>query len=211
MEQDPNKIEEASKAFNTLVRNLVKPSRLILSEMTPHKMDGLHAIIGLTGELGELSIATTPENLIEESGDILFYIEYLSNWAQVFNVDGKYSDEDLNAYHETIADEIQAISNEDCPLGKVRIISNALQDLIKKYAIYNQAANDIGIMSIMANLIHHFHALVADVSSLIKMETGMDYGPVEYANAVTAKLMKRYPSGQFTNFDAKERADKQDQ
>lgn len=68
-----------------MVEQLKKPGEDILTQMTPIKADLLHMGIGVQGEAGELSDAIKRfaiygkdldrENVIEELGDIEFFIE----------------------------------------------------------------------------------------------------------------------------------------
>lgn len=70
-----------------LVHYLVKDGNTILNTLTPGKVDLLHAIVGLAGEVGELVDAVKKHvmyekdldlaNIIEELGDMEFYAEQL--------------------------------------------------------------------------------------------------------------------------------------
>lgn len=71
--------------FEEMVMALVKKGQDILNEMTPEQADLLHMGVGVSGESGELldaikkhTIYGKPldrENVIEELGDIEFYME----------------------------------------------------------------------------------------------------------------------------------------
>ena len=73
--------------FPQMVSALAKPGQDILNNLTPNQVHILHMLIGLSGEVGELGdgikkgiIYNKPfdfENLIEELGDIEFYLEGL--------------------------------------------------------------------------------------------------------------------------------------
>lgn len=68
-----------------LVKNLLKPSAAIIDDMTPTKANLVHLALGIGGEAGEIIdcvkkcvIYNKPldrENLIEELGDLEFYME----------------------------------------------------------------------------------------------------------------------------------------
>jgi NTP pyrophosphatase (non-canonical NTP hydrolase) len=70
-----------------MVMNLAKDGRTISEEMTASKAHVIHMILGVAGEVGELldaikkaAIYNKPldmENVIEEFGDIEFYLEGL--------------------------------------------------------------------------------------------------------------------------------------
>jgi len=71
----------------TMVTALVKSGSLIVEQMTANKADAWHAATGVAGEAGELldavkkhAIYNKPldrENIVEELGDLEFYMEQL--------------------------------------------------------------------------------------------------------------------------------------
>jgi len=73
--------------YKQFVHSLVKPGTAIVASLTPAKADMWHAVTGIVGEAGELldSIKKTVvynkevdrENIVEELGDIEFYMEQL--------------------------------------------------------------------------------------------------------------------------------------
>lgn len=70
-----------------MVTTLKKPGNIIHTEFTPDKADLMHAMLGIAGEAGELVDTVKKhiiygqdlnvENLIEELGDMEFYLEQL--------------------------------------------------------------------------------------------------------------------------------------
>lgn len=70
-----------------MVATLAKDGGLILAEMNPKQMHALHMAVGISGESGELLDAVKKvaiyqksidmENVIEELGDLEFYMEGL--------------------------------------------------------------------------------------------------------------------------------------
>lgn len=68
-----------------MVAALVKSGQAIIESLTPEKMDALHMAVGVAGEGGELLDAVKKyvvynklvdlENIIEELGDLEFYME----------------------------------------------------------------------------------------------------------------------------------------
>tara|TARA_R110000744_G_scaffold31727_1_gene74558 strand:- start:8747 stop:9139 length:393 start_codon:yes stop_codon:yes gene_type:complete len=80
-----SKVQEAS--HRTMVAALVKPGVDILASLTPNKCNILHMAVGISGESGELLDAVKKaviynkpldrENVIEELGDLEFYMEGL--------------------------------------------------------------------------------------------------------------------------------------
>ena len=73
--------------FEQMVSRLAKPGDQIISELTPEKAHQLHMVVGVVGEAGELIDAVKKStiynkpldiiNVIEELGDIEFYMEGL--------------------------------------------------------------------------------------------------------------------------------------
>lgn len=82
-------MSEVSKAeaYAKMVEALAKPGEAIVEEMTPFKAHLLHMAVGISGEAGELLDAIKKaviynkpidrENVIEELGDLEFYMEGL--------------------------------------------------------------------------------------------------------------------------------------
>ena len=75
--------------YEQFVRSIVKPGHDILLQLTPLQASILHMAVGVSGEAGELLDAIKKHavyqkqldinNVIEEAGDILFYLTGLLN------------------------------------------------------------------------------------------------------------------------------------
>jgi NTP pyrophosphatase (non-canonical NTP hydrolase) len=75
------------KQHQDMVERLVKPGSDIYSNLDPYRCDLLHAVLGIAGEAGELVDAVKKHviynkpldqaNVIEELGDLEFYMEQL--------------------------------------------------------------------------------------------------------------------------------------
>ena len=75
------------RTYEELVKALCKPGEQIVGELTPEQAHMLHMAIGVAGEAGELLDAVKKhciyqkpldvENVIEELGDLEFYMEGL--------------------------------------------------------------------------------------------------------------------------------------
>lgn len=73
--------------YSEMVATLVKPGEAIKESLTAHDCHVMHMVMGISGEAGELLDAVKKatvyrkpidhENVVEEVGDILFYIEGL--------------------------------------------------------------------------------------------------------------------------------------
>lgn len=80
-------------AHQAMVKDLAKPGVAILDEMTPANAHLIHMIMGLSGEVGELLDAVKKsviykkpldmENVVEELGDIEFYLEGFRQGLQI--------------------------------------------------------------------------------------------------------------------------------
>ena len=114
---------------STLVSDLKKSSKEIINELKPEQADALHMAVGIAGEAGELldaikkwSIYQKPldlENVIEELGDLEFYMEGLRQSLNLTRIEtlmeniaklkkryskGKYTNDQANER----ADKVQA-------------------------------------------------------------------------------------------------------
>jgi NTP pyrophosphatase (non-canonical NTP hydrolase) len=75
--------------WQQMVLKLAKPGAAILESLDPAKVDLMHAAVGISGEAGELLDAVKKaviynkpldvQNIIEELGDLEFYMEQLRN------------------------------------------------------------------------------------------------------------------------------------
>lgn len=81
------------QAFADMVGQKKKPGEVIVSQMTPAKADLMHMAVGVAGESGELLDAVKRhvfynkpldrENVVEELGDLEFYMEGLRQRAGI--------------------------------------------------------------------------------------------------------------------------------
>jgi NTP pyrophosphatase (non-canonical NTP hydrolase) len=79
--------------YQQFVNAIVKPGHEILTQLTPTQAHILHMAVGVSGEAGELLDAVKKhciyqkqinlENVIEEAGDIIFYLTGLLNELDV--------------------------------------------------------------------------------------------------------------------------------
>jgi NTP pyrophosphatase (non-canonical NTP hydrolase) len=75
---------EINNAHHHMVERLMKPGHVIVDQLTPEKADLMHAVVGVSGEAGELLDAVKKftiygktldmANMIEELGDLEFYL-----------------------------------------------------------------------------------------------------------------------------------------
>lgn len=132
-----------------LVARLEKPGAAIIATLTPNSMLILHAAIGISGEAGELLDAIKKwtmynkpldrENVIEELGDMEFYLQSLRSALRISREDvlaanisklekrypsGRYSD----AQAQARADKVE-IKAEDSPAPETPAESNQRDSL----------------------------------------------------------------------------------
>lgn len=111
--------------YSKMVRALVKSPKTILIEMSDVKTDYLHAVIGIASEAGELLDAckkcfvynqkVNVENIIEELGDLEFYIEQLRQLFDISREDTLKANMDKLAvrYKEYQYSDLQAKERND--------------------------------------------------------------------------------------------------
>lgn len=134
--------------YQQFVNTIVKPGDEIIRQLTPQQAHLLHMAVGVSGEAGELLDAIKKhcvyqkqinmENVIEEAGDILFYLTGLLNDLNISvedcvkaNIDklskrypaGSYSNSAAiaRADKDSEAKEVNSIPNIEDDFGDVKI------------------------------------------------------------------------------------------
>lgn len=187
--------------YASMVTALIKPGADILATLTPEKADAWHMATGVAGEAGELLDAIMQfyyvggdldrTNLIEELGDLEFYLEGI---AQRYGILAAIGPKHLS-WTGLIASS-----------GRLTVVALDLLDTVKKEVIYNKAIDRDRLVACVGEL----HALM----SHIRTATGIDRKDVLEANIVklylgNEKNKARYPDGKFTDAAAQARADKE--
>lgn len=192
-----------------MVRALVKSGATIHSELTPQKADLWHAATGIAGEGAELlegitlsqyshltsevDIVGLRENLLEESGDLYFYVEQL-----VQNTLLK-----LDWVTIRFTAKIAGISpdNRQHYAASIAVECGHVLDLVKKHVVYNK---ELDLDALDARLIKLLIALGA---------LGLMFGITheEALDANIAKLSKRYEGLKYSDTAAQVRADKMEE
>ena len=133
----------------------------------PHAASVLHAALGLVLELQEYAAARTPENQLEELGDILFYLHIL--WNEI-----GYSEPNTHSFIQTR------------DLSPIEAVHNAAE-AAKRYAVYHTHEKDAVLRKAL------FDAL-RDLSD--KLEHDFNPDELDDARAANGrKLAARYPAG----------------
>lgn len=178
-----------------MVRRLIKHPAETMSQMTPEKCGLVHAVFGVIGEAGEIDEAMVAfvtsggkdkENLVEETGDMLFFLK------DAFS----YVSED---------DFLTALAGYECD-GNHNVASrcSALTDIAKKFVIYNQEFTEERRAAFRYNLL----AIGHDLSEMCQ-GTG-----ITFDEAMSHNLNKlegkngRYSKEGYSDLAAAERVDK---
>lgn len=179
--------------FENMVDQLAKPGDAILNSLSASRCHLLHMAIGICGEVGELVLAafnSDRENIVEELGDIEFYLE---GFFQGLNCNQLSLSEMPDPYPRML------------PIQSLPIISADLLDVTKKLVIYDKQ-ND-----------HTFHELTEAAMKMRKVLDLYYAEPTFFQNPITreeaiqaniSKLGKRYLSFKYSDKSAQERADK---
>jgi hypothetical protein len=175
--------------FDVMVRKLSKQGNLIAQSLTPQKAAAWHHSSCLMGEAGELLEGLGDhENIIEELGDLEFYMEGLRDA--------------IGISFETVIESISEMRTV-CRLGYIEGIvveSCKVFDATKKWIIYEQDLNRAKLTEAMAR--YEFY--------MACFRGSRDISRIEVLAANQTKLAKRYGANfEYTNAAAQKRADKQ--
>lgn len=168
--------------YGQMVRNLFKPMGSLAAT-------ALHAAVGIAGEAAELASARTIEEVVEELGDIEFYVE---------------------AYYQTVGgrdDGVEVVVERPDPcydgtLGTaahaVAVLAGGLLDLTKKAWVYEKP---LDLQAVRYQLMR-LEIMMETLRELVSVRRA------DVLGANQAKLGKRYPDGVYADRDAQQRADK---
>lgn len=168
--------------YDQMVRNLFKP-------MGTQAATVLHAAVGIAGEVAELLVARSIEELVEEMGDVEFYVE------AAFQATGGRDFPELiveghdMSHHQVFGTVGTALS----------VTAGRLLDVVKKAWVYEQELNLDAVRYELLRL----ELMLGTMRELLSVRRP------DVLGANQAKLGKRYPDGVYTDRDASARADKQ--
>ena len=169
-----------------MVAALVKAPDEIIATLDTDRVDVLHGVIGVVGEVGEIVNAIRGimdrENLIEELGDIEFYMTQVR--AR------------LGIDFEPVPLEERGTYGFD--FHTLVIEAADLLDITKKVVIYNRTLDADDFKTPLRNIDRQLSAL-RDAHRITRQETLQ--GNID-------KLAKRYPDFQYTDQRAEDRMDK---
>lgn len=172
--------------FKDMVSALAKDGADILVTLTPEKCHLLHMAVGISGEASELLDANLDDmkNIIEELGDIEFYLEGLR--------------QGLNATNPYLPDG--RLKRKNSVRRTIQILAGDILDTVKKYVIYNQDLRE-----------QDLHALINGLT--IELRNAYVTFNITRDQVIAAnieKLGKRYSAGSYSDNDAQQRKDKCD-
>jgi hypothetical protein len=175
----------AQPAYPDFVRRLFNRSG------DPSK-DFSHAILGLATECHEYEAATDRVNAIEELGDVEFYQVAL---RQVIEDRLQVT---LDAFDDEVEREVTLILSSTRPEVLLKDTINTLLDHAKRWVGYERAPAGFEAVLVLAQ---------------VAQKVSRELGAVKHADASQAhiravnmaKLLKRYPGGDFDQFRALQR------
>ena len=179
-----------------MVAKLCKPGQDIIETLTPTKMHCLHMAVGIAGEAGEIldciAIPVDVENLVEELGDIEFYMEGLRNGYDICRDDIVAT---LHVNDMNITKVFPYAKNRAKDIG---IAACDLLDQVKKDVIYNKEPDIGNIIQHLCELEYHMYGL-RKYYSILRDQT---------LSHNLEKLGVRYKNHEYSDKQAHDRADK---
>lgn len=175
-----------------MVSILAKGGDLIIAEMTPLKAHLLHMSFCLMEEAEELIDYTDIENLVEEVGDSMFYLEGLTQGLS------EYFSRDMKKFNS--ADIRTEVLNNalNFTFDSVIIYAAKLAGALKPLFFYNKTLDYNAVCAAL----YEYKFVLATVTGVLGVSI------VDAATANKKKLSKRYAKLEFSNEQAQERADK---
>lgn len=153
----------------------------------------MHGCLGIQTEVGEIAETVQlyifssedtldKDNVVEEVGDVLWYLAILANSLQL----------DFDVEEKSVGRLPVAVLS-----GELTILSGRIGDVIKRYAIYNKDIDLTLIQQLLLDTLRVLSSLVLHSESTL----------LEAAAQNITKLQKRYPE-KYSNQAALARADK---
>jgi len=183
-----------------MVAGLAKRGEDIINELTPLSSHLLHMAVGIAGEAGELAQAIyisadfnsiDKENVVEELGDLEFYLEGLRQGLQL----NRDKTVEVALVHQPYETSFHKVKDNAIQLN---IECSVLLDFIKKSAFYvKPVKTDLVIESLIK--INNFMLELREAFVISRDRT------IEHN---IAKLGERYQGHNYSNEQAIDRADK---
>lgn len=186
------------QSYRDMVAKLAKSGEEICKELDQEKAHLLHMAIGIAGEINsELLMAVfndDMENLIEEAGDVEFYLEGL----QMVYGEATWSETNEFMYHLKFNEERMQGAPSTVYL---QIASGELLDIAKKPSMYGKPINE------------DIRLRIRGCCGVIRFYLDSLYNEFNVPRTLAReknfeKLSVRYGKGSFSNEQAQTRADK---
>lgn len=183
-----------------MVRVLAKSGDVIASEMSGFEAHLLHMAVGISGEAAELmdAYATSTEfnkpldivNILEELGDLEFYIEGFRQGLEIDRVAVRANEGEPYQSNHTHENAWMCVI--------LNIAAGELLDLTKKMVIYKKTIE-----------ITEFTRILGKIDRILgHIRTCHDFTLSDVLDANIAKLGKRYEGFKYSDSAAQTRADK---
>lgn len=180
--------------FSEMVQGLFKSGEKMKAELSARDLEAMHVIIGLSGEAAELLIphigdifAKERENILEELGDIEFYLEKLRS---LYN---------LNKDQDGFSIPVSYKHGAKDACDRIIVIVGNITDIVKKEVIYRKKINT-------QNLIEQLISLEM-LLNVVRLTHSFTKEEVIQGNI--DKLGKRYKGLKYSDQAAQDRADKE--
>lgn len=187
--------------YADMVHRLAKPGAAICATMTPFGAHILHMAVGISGEAGELLSAIAnltvfgnaldKDNVVEELGDMEFYMEGLRAGMGITREECLQVKADAVAFDNLLNSIMISITAGD------------LLDLVKKATIHSKNVDRFKILQELGRLEVYMDGLRTVVG--LTREQCIQAN----VNKLVAGANARYASGQYSDEQAHARADKQ--
>jgi len=174
-----------------MVRALVKDPLEIAMNMTKREAGLIHMVIGISGEVAELIASRTLENTVEELGDTEFYLEGM---RQLLHLDRGM----------ILRGPVNPCIHLEWKLRLV-IFGGDLLDAVKKHAIYKKTLDLTMVIPALASIERELEACRR--YNNIYRGTTLEHN----LNKLLKGKNARYKEGKFSNEQAQERADKENE
>jgi hypothetical protein len=181
---------------NEMVRALAKDGWLIKNEMSGGDCHLLHMALGFVGEVAELQEPFEEdcdqkpldvENVVEELGDMEFYLEGLRQGLGL-----EY--EDIHSFSPRFGEDVSAQK----ALKNLVILAGKVLDAVKRVVIYRKPV-DIPLTSTLLYFVDGYMDAIRNHIKVTRQDT---------LDANISKLGKRYEGLRYSNQAAVDRADK---
>lgn len=181
-------IQPATASYADFVRRLFNTSGV-----DPSK-DFAHAVLGIVTEIYELLAAEDTVNAIEELGDLEFYLQAMEQVIEDHSGDTLPMDD----IEQQVKDEFALYAFSTNPEKFLDLATNDLLDQAKRWVGYGK--EPAGLPAVYALAV----CAVAFARDLCRWPTN-DASKEHIRSVNMAKLLKRYPGGDFDQFRALQR------